>query len=87
VQTNISTKLVNKNYQKLNEEIQIIVLEKRMFYQQFEFIGDIKIETRVLQRTVVIIKVSIRRIKLLKVLSKYYSNNRVKTKCFRQYLL
>lgn len=42
--TSISTKLVNKNYQKLNDEIQMIVLEKGdVLPNNSEFIGDIKI--------------------------------------------
>ena len=42
--TSISTKLVNKNYQKLNEETEIIVLEKEdTLPNNSEFIGDVKI--------------------------------------------
>jgi hypothetical protein len=42
--TSISTKLANKNYQKLNDENQIIVLEKEdVLPNNSEFIGDIKI--------------------------------------------
>jgi hypothetical protein len=42
--TSISTKLANKNYQKLNDENQMIVLEKEdVLPNNSEFIGDIKI--------------------------------------------
>jgi hypothetical protein len=42
--TSISTKLANKSYQKLNDENQIIVLEKNdALPNNSEFIGDIKI--------------------------------------------
>ncbi|WP_264564571.1 DUF2846 domain-containing protein [Flavobacterium sp. N3904] len=42
--TSISTKLANKNYQKLNDENQIIVLEKTdILPDHSEFIGDVKI--------------------------------------------
>jgi hypothetical protein len=42
--TSISTKLANKSYQKLNDENQIIVLEKNdVLPYNSEFIGDIKI--------------------------------------------
>ncbi|HEU4790786.1 MAG TPA: hypothetical protein VFS71_13960 [Flavobacterium sp.] len=42
--TSVSTKLANKNYQKLNDENQIIVLEKTdVLPGNSEFIGDVKI--------------------------------------------
>lgn len=42
--TSISTKLVNKSYLKLSDEIQMIVLEKDdVLPNNSEFIGDIKI--------------------------------------------
>ncbi|WP_300565029.1 hypothetical protein [Flavobacterium sp.] len=42
--TSISTKLANKNYQKLNDENQILILEKNdVLPNNSEFIGDIKI--------------------------------------------
>lgn len=42
--TSVSTKLANKNHQKLNDDIQIILLEKNeVLPSNSEFIGDIKI--------------------------------------------